>query len=208
MINWGILSAAKIARDRVAPAIHMSAQGRIAAIASRTEGKAEELAAPYGDVRIYHDYEALLADPAIDAVYIGLPNSAHVEWTLAALSAGKHVLCEKPIALEADDIERLIVARNASGLLAAEAFMVVHHPQWHRVKEILSAGAIGNLVHVQGVFSFYNDDPDNIRNQSDQGGGALRDIGVYPCVTTRFATGAEPEQALAQVASMPWSHTT
>ncbi len=198
-VRWGILSAAKIAREHVAPGIHDSARGVIAAIASRTPGKAETLAAPYGDVRIHSDYDALLADPQIDAIYIPLPNGDHVEWTLKCLDAGKHVLTEKPIALRADQIDGLIEARDRTGLVAAEAFMVTHHPQWIRVREMLAAGAIGELRHVQGAFSFFNDDPANIRNMPDQGGGALRDIGVYPSVTTRFVTGAEPVSVEASI---------
>ncbi len=136
-VRWGILSAAKIAREYVAPGIHDSARGVIAAIASRTPGKAETLAAPYGDVRIHSDYDALLADPEIDAIYIPLPNGDHVEWTLKCLEAGKHVLAEKPIALRADEIDGLIAARDRTGLVAAEAFMVTHHPQWIRAREML-----------------------------------------------------------------------
>lgn len=198
-VRWGILSAAKIAREWLAPAIHNSERGVIAAVASRTPGKAEALAARYGDVTIHHDYDALLADPGVDAIYIPLPNAGHVEWTEKALRAGKHVLCEKPIALKAEEIDGLIAARDASGKLAAEAFMVTHHPQWHRVRQLLAEGAIGELRHVQGGFSFYNDDPDNIRNDAGQAGGALRDIGVYPSVTTRFATGAEPTAIRSQI---------
>jgi len=198
-VRWGILSAAKIAKDWVAPAIHMSQAGEIAMVASRTPGKAEDLARPYGDVRVTDDYDAMLADDGIDAVYIPLPNGDHVEWTKKALAAGKHVLCEKPIALRAEEIDDLIAARDAAGRLAAEAFMVVHHPQWHRVHEILASGELGALRHVQGAFSFFNDDMQNIRNQADLGGGALRDIGVYPSVTTRFATGEEPESIRAEI---------
>jgi predicted dehydrogenase len=198
-LNWGILSAAKIAREFVAPAIHASARGRIAAVASRTPGKAEALAAPYGPVTIHHDYDALLADPGVDAVYIGLPNAAHVEWTEKALRAGKHVLCEKPLALEAAEIEALIRTRDETGRFAAEAFMVTHHPQWRRVRELVAAGEIGALIGVQGGFSFFNDDPGNIRNDAAQGGGALRDIGVYPSVVTRFVTGEEPQDICARL---------
>ncbi|MHA3914238.1 Gfo/Idh/MocA family protein [Halovulum sp. GXIMD14793] len=193
-IRWGVLSAARIAADWVCPAIHMSERGVISAIASKTPGKAAELAAPYSNVTLLNDYDKLLASDQIDAVYIPLPNSEHVEWTIKALEAGKHVLCEKPIALNADEIDRIMVTAAEADLLAAEAFMVVHHPQWIRVRELLGEGVIGALRHVQGAFSFYNDDPDNIRNRSETGGGALRDIGVYPCVTTRFVTGQEPEE--------------
>ncbi|KDB02297.1 oxidoreductase [Defluviimonas sp. 20V17] len=198
-LNWGILSAAKIAREFVAPAIHASARGRIAAVASRTPGKAEALAAPYGPVAIHHDYQALLADPGVDAVYIGLPNAAHVEWTEKALRAGKHVLCEKPLALTAAEIEALIRTRDETGRFAAEAFMVTHHPQWLRVRELVASHEIGRLVGVQGGFSFYNDDPGNIRNDAAQGGGALRDIGVYPAIVTRFVTGEEPGKISARL---------
>ncbi len=191
VVRWGILGAGKIAREWVAPAIHLSDRGRVAAVASLTPGKAEALAAPY-DARTHASYEALLADPEIDAIYIPLPNGAHVEWTGKCLAAGKHVLCEKPIALKAEEIDGLVAARDRSGRLAAEAFMVTHHPQWLRVRELIAAGAIGRLTHVQGAFSFFNADPGNIRNDPAQGGGALRDIGVYPSVTTRFVTGEEP----------------
>lgn len=197
-LRWGILGTAKIARDWVAPAIHMSDRGVLAAIASTTPGKGEAMAAPYG-ARVHATYDALLADPEIDAVYIPLPNGDHVEWTAKCLEAGKHVLCEKPIALKAAEIDGLIALRDRTGLVAAEAFMVTHHPQWLRVRDMLAAGAIGRLRHVQGSFSFFNDDPANIRNQASLGGGALRDIGVYPCVTTRFVTGAEPVSATAEI---------
>jgi predicted dehydrogenase len=190
-VRWGILGAAKIAREWVCPGIHTSDRGTVAAVASRTPGKAEALAAPYG-ARTHASYEALLDDPGIDAIYIPLPNGDHVEWTLKALDAGKHVLTEKPIALEAAEIDRLIAARDRAGKLAAEAFMVTHHPQWLRTRELVRGGAIGRLAQVQCGFTFMNRDPANIRNDARLGGGALRDIGVYPTVTTRFVTGAEP----------------
>ena len=198
-VRWGILSAAKIAREWVCPAIHNSTSGYIAAVASRTPGKAETLAQPYRDVQLFDDYDALLASPDIDAVYIPLPNGSHVKWTARALAAGKHVLCEKPIALKAEEIDGLIAARDSAGRLAAEALMVVFHPQWHRVRQLLAEGAIGELRHVQGAFSFFNDDAANIRNDPAQAGGALRDIGVYPSVTTRFATGEEPDAVRSQI---------
>lgn len=198
-VRWGILGAAKIAREFLAPAINMSTRGDVAAIASRSAGKADPFIEAYPGLRLFDDYDAMLADPEIDAIYVPLPNSQHVEWTRRCLEAGKHVLCEKPIALRADEIDGLIAARDKAGRHAAEAFMVTHHPQWHRVRELLAAGAIGELRHVQGAFSFFNADAGNIRNKPDLGGGALRDIGVYPCVTTRFATGAEPESVTASI---------
>ena len=161
----------------------MSDRGEIAAIASRTPGKAAAMAAPYGAVRLHDSYEALLADPGVDAIYIPLPNHQHVEWTAKCLEAGKHVLCEKPIALRAEEIDGLIALRDRTGLVAAEAFMVTHHPQWIRARELVAEGAIGTLRQVQGAFSFFNDDPGNIRNRADLAGGALRDIGVYPCIS-------------------------
>ena len=197
-VRWGVLGAAKIADEWLNPAIHLSGRGGLAAMASRDEARAAVMAAPYG-ARAVAGYGALLADPEIDAIYIPLPNSDHVPWTLRCLEAGKHVLCEKPIALEAGEIDRLIAARDRTGLVVGEAFMVVHHPQWHRVREIVSGGGIGRLRHVQGAFSFFNDDPGNIRNKADLGGGALRDIGVYPSVTTRFVTGAEPDTVSAEI---------
>jgi len=197
-VRWGILGAAKIAREWVVPAIHGSHRGVVAAVASRDASRAEALAAPYEAARIHEDYDALLNDAQVDAVYVALPNSAHVTWTLRALEAGKHVLCEKPIALHAEDVDTLIAARDRAGRLAAEAFMVLHHPQWHRVRALIGQGAIGRLRHAQGAFSFFADDAGNIRNQASLGGGALRDIGVYPCVTTRFVTGAEPLRVTAE----------
>ncbi len=197
-VRWGVLGAGKIAREWVAPALHGSERGDLVAIASRTPGKAEALAAPYG-ARTHATYEALLADPGVDAIYIPLPNGDHVEWTAKCLEAGKHVLCEKPLALKAEEIDGLIALRDRTGLVAAEAFMVTHHPQWLRVRELLAEGAIGRLRQVQGAFTFFNDDPKNVRNMPELGGGALRDIGVYPSVVTRFVTGQEPVSIAAEI---------
>ncbi|MEZ5911354.1 MAG: Gfo/Idh/MocA family oxidoreductase [Paracoccaceae bacterium] len=199
IVRWGILGAAKIARTDLAPAIHAAENAELAALATSSTEKAAPFRAIHPGLSIHDTYDALLADPKIDAVYIPLPNHMHVEWTLKALAAGKHVLCEKPIALKAADIDGLIAARDAAGRLAAEGFMVVHHPQWHHVRDLLAKGAVGELTHVEGAFSFYNDDPDNIRNRPETGGGALLDIGVYPSVTTRFATGAEPRAITADI---------
>lgn len=198
-VRWGILSAAKIAREWVAPAIHLSDRGLITAVASLTPGKADTIASSYPGVRTHASYEALLADPEVDAIYIPLPNGQHVEWTKRCLEAGKHVLCEKPIALKAEEIDDLIALRDKTGLLAAEAFMVTHHPQWLRVRDLVRGGAIGKLRQVQGAFSFMLLDASNIRNMPGLGGGALRDIGVYPTVTTRFVTGAEPISVTSEI---------
>ncbi|MBN8290443.1 Gfo/Idh/MocA family oxidoreductase [Rhodobacter sp. NTK016B] len=191
-MRWGILGAAKIARTALMPALNAARGAEFAALATGSERKARAFTEVTPHLRVHESYESLLADPEIDAIYIPLPNHLHVDWTLRALAAGKHVLCEKPLALSAPEIDAVIAARDASGLICAEGFMVCHHPQWHRVRQMLADGAIGDLRHVEAAFSFHNDDPANIRNRPETGGGALYDIGVYPCVTTRFATGKEP----------------
>jgi len=191
-IRWGIIGAAAFARNHMAPAIHAARDATFAALATPTPGKADPFAALAPGLRVHDSYDALLADPEIDAVYIPLPNHLHVEWTEKALAAGKPVLTEKPIAMAAADFDRLIAARDASGLLAAEAYMILHHPQWHRARELIADGAIGTLLHIDGAFSFDNRDPANIRNRAETGGGGLRDIGVYPIGAARYVTGAEP----------------
>lgn len=195
ILRWGILGNAKIARDHLAPAIHNSQRGMLTAIASQSGRMLDG----YGPLKLHTSYDAMLADPDIDAIYIPLPNNMHAEWTRRALDAGKHVLCEKPISWSAPEIDTLIAARDASGKVAAEAFMVCFHPQWLLARKLLAEGAIGELRHVQGAFTFNNPDPDNIRNKPDMEGGALADIGVYPSVTTRFVTGQEPHSATTQM---------
>lgn len=170
------------------------------ALATRDPAKTAPFRDIVPDLRVHSDYDALLADPDVDAVYIPLPNTMHVDWTLKALAAGKHVLAEKPVAMAAPEIDRLIAARDAADRLAAEAYMIVFHPQWHHVRALIAGGAIGPLRHVDGMFCFNNAaDRANIRNQPDMGGGALRDIGVYVIGATRFATGAEPETVEARI---------
>ncbi|SLN29351.1 Gfo/Idh/MocA family protein [Ruegeria meonggei] len=192
-VEWGVLGAAKFARQFMAPAIHAANGARLAGLATSNVGKAEPFQAFCPDLTIYDSYEALLADPAIEAVYIPLPNHLHVEWSLKALDAGKHVLCEKPMTMAATEFESLIQKRDATGLLAAEAYMIVHHPQWQFVRKLIADGIIGKLVHVTGAFSFDNrTDVTNIRNKAETGGGGLRDIGVYVIGGVRFATGQEP----------------
>lgn len=199
-VRWGILGASKFAREQMAPAIHMAKDAVLAAIATSDPAKAAPFQAFQPEVRVFDDYDALLADDAIDAVYVPLPNHLHVEWTLKALAAGKAVLTEKPIALSEPEFDRLISARDASGLLAAEAFMVVHHPQWLRVRDMIGAGAIGTLHHVRGMFCYNNAaQTQNIRNRPETAGGALRDIGVYPFGTARFATGQEPVKVTSDI---------
>ena len=192
VVRWGILGAANFAVHHMGPAIHAAKGAQLVALATSADEKANPFRAFCPGLRVHLSYEALLADPDIDAVYIPLPNHLHVEWTLKTLAAGKHVLTEKPIALQASEIDRIIAARDASGLLAAEAYMVVHHPQWQRAKQWLEAGEIGTLRHVDAAFSFNLTDGGNIRNRPETGGGSLRDIGVYTFGSMRFVTGAEP----------------
>jgi predicted dehydrogenase len=198
-VRWGILGAAKFAREFMGPAITLAPGGELIALATADAAKAEPFRAFAPGLRVHSSYEALLADPDIDAVYIPLPNHLHVEWTLKALAAGKHVLCEKPMAMHASDFDRLIAARDASGKLAAEAFMIVFHPQWQRVRQLLAEGAIGRLWRIDGAFSFNNRDAGNIRNQAAAGGGGLRDIGVYVIGSARHATGLEPVDVKARI---------
>ncbi len=199
IIRWGILGASKFAREHMGPAIHAARGAQLAALATSSAEKAAEFQTLFPGLRIHAEYDALLADPEIDAVYIPLPNHLHVEWTLKALAAGKPVLCEKPITLAEPEFDQLIAARDAAGLLAAEAYMVVHHPQWQRARSLLQDGAIGALKQVYAAFSFNNRDMNNIRNRAETGGGALRDIGVYTIGTARFATGEEPLSAQADI---------
>ncbi len=196
-IRWGVLGAANFARKHMAPAIHAAADGELAAIATRDADKAQAFAAFAPGLRVHTDYDALLADTGVDAIYIPLPNHLHVEWSKRALAAGKHVLCEKPIALQAGEIDELIELRDRSGLLLAEAYMIVHHPQWQHTKSLYESGAIGELRLVDSVFTYHLLDLDNIRNQADTGGGGIRDIGVYNYGCTRFVSGAEPTQIRA-----------
>jgi predicted dehydrogenase len=198
-VRWGILGAAKFAREFMGPALTLAPGGHLAALATADAAKAEPFRAFAPGLRVFASYEALLADPAIDAVYIPLPNHLHVPWTLRALQAGKHVLCEKPMALQAGDFDALIAARDAAGRLAAEAFMIVQHPQWLRLRQRLAEGAIGRLRRIDAAFSFNNRDPANIRNQAALGGGGLRDIGVYVMGGARFATGLEPTDVRARI---------
>ena len=198
-IRWGILGNAKIARDWVIPAIKLSRNGDVVALASRDRAKAQQTCARFAIPTLHGNYASLLASPEVDAVYIPLPNTLHVEWTQRAIAAGKHVLCEKPLAMHADEIDPLIEARDRSRLTVAEAFMVAHHPQWDSVRRAIAGGRIGPLRMVEGAFTYRNLDAGNIRNVRELGGGALRDIGVYPVVTTRIATGKEPVFAQARI---------
>ena len=195
-VSWGVLGAAKIGLEKVIPAMQRGEVARVDAIASRDIVKARRAAAALGIAKAYGSYEELLADPAIEAVYNPLPNELHVPWTIRALEAGKHVLCEKPIALDAAQAHALIEARERSGKLIAEAFMVRFHPQWRRAREIARSGAIGTPRAIQTFFSYRLTDADNIRNRPP-GGGGLYDIGCYAILTARYMFAAEPTRVVA-----------
>jgi len=199
MFRWGVLSTAKIGREQVLPAIADAGNGVLTAVASRDLGRARGLADRFGAPHAFGSYEELLASDAVDGVYIPLPTSQHIEWSAKVAAAGKHVLCEKPIAASAGEINTLIDARDRHGVLISEAFMVYYHPQWWKVRELIEDGAIGRLRQVQGAFSYFNDDPANMRNIPELGGGVLKDIGVYPTVTTRIVTGQQPQRVRARV---------
>ena len=196
VVRWGVLGVAKIATEKVIPAMQRGEVSRIDAIASRDPERARAAAAALGIPKAHGSYEALLADPDIDAIYNPLPNELHVPWTERALAAGKHVLCEKPIALDADEARRLIAARDRSGKLVAEAFMVRYHPQWRRAHEIVRSGGIGEVGAIQTLFAYRLEDPANIRNKPP-GGGGLYDIGCYAILTARYIFGAEPSRVVA-----------
>jgi len=197
-VSWGVLGVADIGLKRVIPGMQRGEISHIDAIASRDLAKAEAAASAHGVARAYGSYEELLADPAIEAIYNPLPNELHVPWTIRALEAGKHVLCEKPIALDAKEAQALVAARDGAGKLVAEAFMVRHHPQWRRAREIARSGAIGEVRAIQTFFAYRLLDAGNIRNKP-LGGGALYDIGCYAILTARFVFGAEPIRVVASL---------
>ena len=203
MLRWGILSTANIGVEHVIPATLNAENGIVSAIASRNLERAQQVAKQFAIPHAYGSYEELLESDEIDAVYIPLVTSQHVEWSIKAAAAGKHVLCEKPIALHASEIDAIVEARDKNNVLVSEAFMVSYHPQWLKIRSLIAEGAIGTLKHVQGVFTYFNKDAANMRNIQELGGGALPDIGVYPTITTRFATQAEPIRATATVERDP-----
>lgn len=202
-IRWGILGAANIAVKLVVPAMQQSAGTRIAAIASRTLAKAQAAARELGIPTAYGSYEALIADPDIDAIYNPLPNHLHVPWTIKAAEAGKHVLCEKPIALNADEARSLIAVQRTTGVQIAEAFMVRAHPRWHGVRDMIRQGKLGTLKLMEGHFSYYRRDPTDVRSKVEWGGGVLMDIACYPITISRWLFGAEPEAVIALIERDP-----
>ncbi len=199
-IRWGIISTAKIGTVKVIPAMQQGKYSEVVAIASRDLSKAKEEAQRLGIPKAYGSYEELLADSDIDAVYNPLPNHLHVPISIQALKAGKHVLCEKPIGLTAAEGQQLVdSAKQHPKLKVMEAFMYRHHPQWQRALQIVREGGVGELRTIQSFFSYFNNDPANIRNQADIGGGGLMDIGCYPISLSRFIFDAEPSRVLGIV---------
>jgi predicted dehydrogenase len=193
-IRWGVLGVAKIAIDKVIPAIQLGTRGEVIAIASRDPARAKDAAAALGIPKSFGSYEALLANPDIDAIYNPLPNHLHVPVTIEAAEAGKHVLCEKPIGLSAAEAARLIAVRDRTGVKMEEAFMVRTHPQWVRAMDICQSGRLGDVRAYLAAFSYFNSDPDNIRNIAAYGGGALMDIGCYLVTTSRLVFGELPRR--------------
>ena len=200
-VRWGILSTANIGTEKVIPGIQASAHSEVVAIASRDLGKAQAAAAALGIPKAYGTYEELLADGEIDAIYNPLPNHLHVPLTVAATQAGKHVLCEKPIALSAADAEGLRACRPDR--LVLEAFMIRFHPQWLRAREIVRSGELGDIRAINAVFTYFNADPANVRNQAEIGGGGILDIGCYPVTAGRFLFETEPKRVVALVERDP-----
>lgn len=196
-INWGILSTAKIGLNKVIPAMQRSTLGSVVAIGSRDEARAGAAAQQLGIPRVHGSYEALLADPGVDAVYIPVPNHLHVPLARQALAAGKHVLCEKPIALDAREAAELAAtAQRYPKLKIQEAFMYRFHPQWQAAKRLVTDGSIGELRNVHAHFSYWNVDPNNVRNIAAIGGGGMMDIGCYCVSFGRWLFGAEPQRVL------------
>jgi predicted dehydrogenase len=206
-IRWGVLSTAKIGLTKVLPAMQKGELTTIAAISSRSLESARKAAASLNIPKAYGSYEELLADPDIDAIYNPLPNDLHVPWTIKAAEAGKHVLCEKPISLTVAEAKSLIAVRERTNVKIGEAFMVNSHPQWIRLRELLNEGRIGDLRSINGYFSYFNINPDNIRNKIDQGGGALMDIGCYLVHAARYAFAAEPSRAISLIDRDPVMQT-
>ncbi|RYY71771.1 MAG: Gfo/Idh/MocA family oxidoreductase, partial [Chitinophagaceae bacterium] len=199
-IRWGVLSTANIAREKVIPAMQAGKYTQVTAIASANTALANTIAKKNNIATVHSSYEALLADPEIDAVYIPLPNHLHVPWSIKALQAGKHVLCEKPIALSSVEATALLQeSLKHPHLKVMEAFMYRFHPQWHAVKELSQQGSIGHVRSIQSAFSYYNVDPTNVRNQPGIGGGGLMDIGCYCISISRFIFNREPSRVFGSL---------
>jgi predicted dehydrogenase len=206
-VRWGILSTANIGLKKVIPGMQKGEWVEVAAIASRDRKAAEEAARKLGIPKAYGSYEELLADPQIEAIYNPLPNQLHVPWSIKAAEAGKHVLCEKPLSLTAAEAKTLLAVRDRKKVKMGEAFMVRTHPQWVRAREVAKSGRIGELRSALGFFSYFNNDPANIRNIPDYGGGGLMDIGCYPINTSRFVFGEEPTRVVGLIERDPQMKT-
>src|SRR5947199_5087198 len=206
-VQWGVLGAANIAVTKVIPAMQHGEWCEVTALASRNLEKAERFARDLGIPKVYGSYDELLADRSIEAVYIPLPNHLHVPWSIKAAEAGKHVLCEKPIALSAEEAIQLLKIRDRTGVKIEEAFMVRTHPQWIRVLELINAGRIGEVRSVMGDFSYDNPDPRNIRNIAQMGGGGLMDIGFYLIFFSRLIFQDEPKRVVGLIQEDPATRT-
>jgi predicted dehydrogenase len=196
-IRYGVLSTANIGVQKVIPAMQQGKLTEVVAISSRSLAKARQAAEQLGIEKYYGSYEELLADPDIDAVYNPLPNHLHCPWSIKAMEAGKHVLCEKPLGLNSSEIEAMIRARDRCSVKAAEAFMIKSNPQWQAVRAKVRSGELGELRMIQGFFSYHNIDPQNIRNIAEAGGGAMWDIGCYPVMVCRYLFENEPRRVAA-----------
>lgn len=202
-VRWGILSTAAIGVKKAIPGMQKGDWVEVAAIASRDLRKAEDAARTLGIPKAYGSYEELLADPQIEVIYNPLPNQLHVPWSIRAAEAGKHVLCEKPLSLTVAEARDLLAVRDRTGVKIGEAFMVRTHPQWLRARELVVSGRIGPLRSALGFFSYFNNNPKNIRNIPECGGGGLMDIGCYPVNTSRFMFGEEPLRVLGLMETDP-----
>jgi predicted dehydrogenase len=202
-VRWGILSTAAFGMKKSVPAMQKSAWCDVAAIASRDKRKAEDAARGLGIAKAYGSYEELIADPDIDAIYNPLPNQMHIEWSIKAAEAGKHVLCEKPLGMTVAEARKLLAVRDRRKVKIGEAFMVRTHPQWLRARELAGSGRIGQLRSAVSFFSYFNTDPTNIRNIAECGGGALMDVGCYPITTSRFMFGEEPSRVFGLIEKDP-----
>src|SRR5271168_59491 len=195
-VEWGVFGVSDLAVKKVIPAMQRGKWSQVAAIASRDLKKAQQAAERLGIPKAYGSYEELLADPEVEAIYNPLPNHLHVPWSIKAAEAGKHVLCEKPLAMTKAEALTLLARQKQTGVKIGEAFMVRTHPQWLRARELISSGRIGEMRSVVAFFSYFNRDPVNIRNIPAYGGGAMMDIGCYPITTARFAFAEEPSRVL------------
>ncbi len=202
-LRWGILSSSGFAVEHIIPALLQCKGLELQAVSSRSAETARQLASKFGIARAHGSYQELIDDPELDVVYNPLPNHLHVPWSIKAMQAGKHVLYEKPLAMHAGEAEAMIAARDATGMLAAEAFVIRHHPQWRRVRELVREGRIGTLKGAQGWLSYRMEDPENFRNKPEMGGGGLLDIGVYPMVTSRYVFEDDPKRVFAAIRRDP-----